>query len=56
VVSSSIVMDEAETAASIPLSPAMEAINMEVIVTDQHSLCLGKTLERWIGTGTLEGI
>jgi hypothetical protein len=32
-------MDEAETAASIPLSPAVEAINMEVIVTEQYSLC-----------------
>jgi hypothetical protein len=49
-------MDGAETAASIPLSPAVEAINMEVNVTEQHSLCLGKTPERWIGTVTLEGI
>ena len=54
--SSSIVMDEAERSASIPLSPAVEAINMEVTLTEQHSLCLGKTPERWIGTGTLEGI
>jgi hypothetical protein len=36
-------MDEAGIAASIPLSPAVEAINMEVIVTEQHSLCGGKT-------------
>jgi hypothetical protein len=36
-------MDEAETAASILLSPAVEAINMEVILIEQHSLCLGKT-------------
>jgi hypothetical protein len=54
--SSSGVMDEAETAASLHLSPAMEAINMEVSVTEQHTLHLGTTPERWIGTGILEGI
>jgi hypothetical protein len=29
------VKDEADAAASIPLSPAIEAINMEVSVTEQ---------------------
>ena len=36
--SSSVGTDEAETAASVPLSPAMEAINMEVSVTEQQTL------------------
>jgi hypothetical protein len=59
-------MDEAETAASLPLSPAMEAINMEVIIIEQHSVCLSRQntrkvdknryTGRWTGTGALEGI
>lgn len=49
-------MDEAETAASLPLSPAMEAINMEVRTRGRHTLHLGMTPERWIGKGVLEGI
>jgi hypothetical protein len=44
----SIVKDEAEAAASIPLSPAIEAINMEVIVTEQLNIIK-------VETGTLEG-
>jgi hypothetical protein len=37
---SNTAMDEAEISACPPLSPAMEAINMEVSITEHYALCL----------------